>query len=231
MILSLLRALFAKPSPVVASPIAQGTALHDPTLAAVLRAAGMVSYDRWARHLSEPCARFQILHGPRLAAFAATIAHESAGGVILSENLNYSVGGLQATWPTRFPASVAQKLGRAAGQVADQQGIAEIAYGGRMGNNQPGDGWKYRGRGLIQLTGRDAYRQAGDALGLDLEGNPDQAAQESHAALIAAWTWASWKGCNQKADAGDTKAWRRAINGGLNGLVDVERRYRAAMAV
>jgi putative chitinase len=195
----------------------------------VLRAAGMVAHDRWARHLAEPCSRFAILPGKRLAAFAATIAHESAGGTVLLENLNYSVGGLQATWPARFPPDVAAKLGRSTSQPADQEGIANRAYGGRMGNTLPGDGWRYRGRGLIQLTGRDAYRQAGAALGVDYEASPDLAAQEPHAALIAAWTWAEWKGCNALADTGNIEGWRRAINGGLNGLADVRKRYEAAL--
>lgn len=203
-----------------------------PDLAKVLRAAGMSDPDYWARHMAEPVARFGIHPGRRLAAFAATIAHESAGGTILRENLNYSVAGLQATWPTRFPPYLAEKYGRAPGKPADQQGIANHAYGGRMGNGPPesGDGWRYRGMGLIQLTGRDAYRQAGRALDLPLEANPDLAAAPQHAAAIAAWTWAAWKGCNAPADAENILEWRKRINGGLNGLEDVKRRYWAALA-
>jgi putative chitinase len=84
--------------------------------------------------------------------------------------------------------------------------------------------------GLIQLTGRDAYRQAGAALNLPLETNPDMAASPQHAAVIACWTWAAWKGCNAPADREDIPEWRRRINGGVNGLEDVKRRYWAALA-
>lgn len=209
------------------------TAAPPPDLAKVLRAAGMADADYWARHLAEPVARFGIDRPRRLAAFAATIAHESAGGVVLRENLNYSVAGLMATWPNRFPPYIAEKYGRAPGKPADQQGIANYAYGGRMGNGPPetGDGWRYRGRSLIQLTGRDAYRRAGAALGLPLETDPELAVVPQNAALIAAWTWAAWKGCNAPADAENIIEWRRRINGGINGLEDVKRRYWAALAV
>lgn len=226
MSLEMLRAMFARPRP-VALPAPPRATLPD-----VLRAVGFVAFERWARHLAAPCERFAIRPGVRLAAFAATIAHESAGGTILTENLNYSVAGLQATWPARFPRDVAERLGRDDGRAAQQAAIANRAYASRMGNGAEasGDGWRYRGRGLIQLTGRDAYARAGAALLLPLEETPDLAADERHAAMIAAWTWAVWKGCNALADAGDVAAWRKAINGGHNGLADVRKRYAAALA-
>lgn len=240
MSLEQLRGLFQRPHPVTDAPIAQGAgvpvyAVGDAdaaALAPVLRAAGMVAYERWAGHLAAPCRRFAITPGRRLAAFAATIAHESAGGVRLVESLNYSPAGLRATWPSKFLAIEADMLGRRPGQDADQRGIAERAYGARMGNGPEGsgDGWRYRGRGLIQLTGRDAYRRAGAALSLDLEAKPELAAEEWAAALVAAWVWAAWKGCNDAADAGDVPKWRRLINGGLNGLADVRARYERALA-
>jgi putative chitinase len=100
-----------------------------------------------------------------------------------------------------------------------------------MGNGPEGsgDGYLFRGRGLVQITGRDAYRRAGAALGLDLETNPQHAAEWGIAGQIAAWTWAAWKGCNDLADRSDVEAWRRAINGGTNGLDDVRKRYEAAL--
>lgn len=202
-------------------------------LAAVLKAAGFVEAEFWARHLAEPCQRFGIHPGRRLAAFAATVAHESANGQVLRENLNYSAAGLLKTWPDRFDGDLAEQFGRTSTKPANQRAIANQAYGMRMGNgpSHSDDGWTYRGRGLIQLTGRDAYRLAGRALFIPLETRPDMATEPPHAAAIAAWTWAAWKGCNPMADRDDVEAWRRAINGGLNGLDDVRRRYRAALSV
>jgi putative chitinase len=233
-----LRAMFTRPNPMAESPIAMGTGVPVHTvgdagaLPAVLRAAGMVAYERWAGHLAEPCRRFAITPGRRLAAFAATIAHESAGGTRLVESLNYTPAALMRTWPHRFPPSDAERMGRASDQPADQRAIAERAYGGRMGNAAEGhgDGWRFRGRGLIQITGRDGYRQAARATGLPLEDRPEIAEQEAEAGEIAAWVWAEWKRCNALADAGDIEGWRRAINGGLIGLADVRRRYEAALA-
>lgn len=226
----ILARLFARPHPVTAPAEPEPPPV---ALAAVLKAAGFIEAEFWARHLAEPCQRFGIHQGKRLAAFAATVAHESAGGQVLRENLNYSVAGLMKTWPARFSNGLAERYGRTTGKPADQEGIANVAYGGRMGNGPPetGDGWRYRGMGLVQLTGRDAYRRAGAALSLPLEAQPDMAAEPPHAAAIAAWTWGAWKSCNSLADREDIEAWRRAINGGVNGLEDVRRRYRAAMAV
>ena len=95
----------------------------------------------------------------------------------------------------------------------------------------PCDGWRYRGRGLIQLTGKDAYSRAADATGLPLVSDPDLAATPEAAAEVACWTWAVWKDCNPLADAGDIERWRKAINGGLNGLQDVKARYAQALRV
>lgn len=195
------------------SPIVPVLAVGDPDWPAILRAAGFAQADLWAGHIAGPARRFGITAGKRAAAFAATIGHESLGGSILVESLNYSPAGLRATWPARFPAADAERMGRledGGGRVlrpADQRAIAERAYGGRMGNaaEGAGDGWSYRGRGLIQITGRNAYSQAGDALGLPLVQHPDLAVQPNCAAGIACWAWAEWKGCNALADAGDVE--------------------------
>ncbi|GGJ14406.1 glycoside hydrolase family 19 protein [Neoroseomonas lacus] len=208
-------------------------AAGEPNWLAILRAAGFTQPDMWAQHIAGPARRWEITAGRRAAAFAATIGHESDGGARLVENLNYSAAGLRQTWPARFSAADAERMGRGSDHSADQRAIAERAYGGRMGNGVEGsgDGWSYRGRGLIQITGRDAYRLATDACGLPLVQHPDLAAQPNCAAAVACWAWASWKGCNALADAGDIEGWRRAINGGLNGLEDVRRRYAAALRV
>jgi putative chitinase len=205
----------------------------EPDWPAILRAAGFAQPVTWAEAIA-PAARRRGIHpGKRAAAFAATIAHESEGGTRLVESLNYSPAGLRETWPGRFSQVDADMLGRRLGQEADQRAIAERAYGGRMGNGPEGagDGFRYRGRGLIQITGRDAYAKAGVALNLPLYEKPALAEDPNQAAEIAAWTWAAWKGCNALADAGEVEGWRRAINGGLNGLDDVRRRYKAALRV
>jgi putative chitinase len=204
-----------------------------PNWVVILREVGFAEPAAWAAHISFPAARRGITAGRRAAAFAATIAHESDGGRRLVESLNYAPKGLSATWPSRFPAADAERMGRVGDKPADQRAIAERAYGGRMGNAAEGhgDGFLFRGRGLIQLTGRDAYRVATDALGLPILQQPDLAAQPNVAAEIACWTWAAWKGCNTAADRGEVETWRRLINGGLIGLSDVKTRYRAALSV
>jgi putative chitinase len=210
----------------------------------ILREVGFAEPAAWAAHLAFPAARRGIHAGKRAAAFAATIAHESDGGRRLVESLNYSTKAL----PTKFSphrgmnAEIAQRIGRmenergAVLRMADQRAIANTVYGGHwgrinLGNTEPDDGWRFRGRGLIQITGRDGYRRAADATGLPLVDRPELAEEFDAAAEIAAWTWAAWKGCNPMADAGDVLAWRRAINGGLNGLDDVRQRYEAALRV
>jgi putative chitinase len=204
-----------------------------PDWVAILREVGFAEPAAWASHIAFPAARRGIHAGKRAAAFAATIAHESDGGRRLVESLNYSPQGLRATWPSRFTVADAERMGRVSDRPADQRAIAERAYGGRMGNatEGSGDGFMFRGRGLIQLTGRDAYRVATDALGLPILQQPDLAAQMNVAAEIAAWTWAAWKGCNDLADRDNVAGWRQAINGGLNGLSDVKARYEAALKV
>jgi putative chitinase len=231
MSLEMMRALFSKPHPVEAPPlpIPVETPRPEASLAAVLTAAGMVHAEGWARALDGPCKARAIWPGRRLAAFAATIAHESAGGSLLHENLNYSAAGLRKTWPSRFTQAEAEAIGRTPGKPADPQAIAEKVYGGRMGNFEPGDGWRFRGRGLIHLTGRDNYRVAGRALGIALEARPEQAAEWGIAAQIAAWFW-SERGCNDLADLGDIEGWRRRVNGGQIGLADVRKRYEAAVS-
>jgi putative chitinase len=236
-IITRLRGMFARPasvSPASDKPLAVPVLAvgEAPDWPAILRAAGFAQPVTWAASIAPAAQRRGINTKKRAAAFAATIAHESAGGARLVESLNYSVEGLLKTWPARFTQEQAERMGRGPLRQADQRAIGERAYGGRMGNGPEGtgDGFRYRGRGLIQLTGRDAYAKAGVALNLPLFEKPELAEEPNQAAEIAAWTWAAWKGCNQIADRGDVEAWRRAINGGTNGIEDVKRRYAAALA-
>jgi putative chitinase len=208
-----------------------------PDWPAILAAAGFANPALWARHIAWPAQRRGIHRGRRAAAFAATIAHESGGGTRLVEGMEYSARRLMKVWPRRFPTIEAARPFAWDPTDPDREDIAlaNHTYGGRMGNERNGtaddDGWTYRGRGLIGVTGRDGYSIAADQLGLPLVQQPDLAAQPNVAAEIAAWTWAVWKGCNPLADAGDVEGWRRRINGGLIGLDDVRRRYEAALKV
>lgn len=244
MSLDMLRKMFATPRGAATDAI-PGLAVADGTdWPRVLRAVGFADPDRWAAALRGPAARYGIDRSLRVAAFAATIGHESDGGRRLVENLNYADKALVVKFGAHrgMTPELAQRIGRqenergAVLRVADQRAIANIVYGGawgrsNLGNTEPDDGWRYRGRGLIQITGRNAYRRAADATGLPLIERPEMAEEPGAAAEIAAWAWAQWKRCNPMADAGDVQGWRRAINGALNGLDDVRRRYEAALRV
>lgn len=168
----------------------------------------------WLEPLTAAFHRFDISTPERQAAFIGQCAHESGGFKTLQENLNYSAKGLHATWPSRFPSEeAAQPFHR------NPEKIANKVYSGRMGNTEEGDGWKYRGRGLIQLTGKDNYRFASDALGVDFVANPDLVLTRDYAALTAAWYW-NKRGLNKEADAKDFTGMTKKINGGTIGLAD-----------
>jgi predicted chitinase len=143
--------------------------------------------------------------------------------------LNAAMAEAGITTPQRQSAFLAQ-LAHESGQFRYMQEIASgSAYEGRrdLGNVNPGDGQLYKGRGPIQLTGRDNYRAAGEALGLDLEANPRQAAEPSVGFRTAAWYW-NTRDLNTYADEGNFREITRRINGGYNGLADRERYYAAA---
>jgi len=143
--------------------------------------------------------------------------------------LNSAMAEAGITTPQRQAAFLAQ-LAHESGQFRYMQEIASgSAYEGRrdLGNVNPGDGQLYKGRGPIQLTGRDNYRAAGEALGLDLESNPRQAAEPSVGFRTAAWYWNS-RDLNTYADSGDFREITRRINGGYNGMADRQRYYDAA---
>jgi putative chitinase len=188
-----------------------------PQQIATATGATLATAQAWTDAINAACVRFEINTPLRQAAFLSQIGVESARLTALVENLNYSEQALLAIWPDHFTAAEAAEFGRTATHPANQEAIANLAYGGRMGNTEPGDGWAYRGRGLIMLTGRANYRAAGLALGLPLETYPDRAALPNEAALTAAWYWQQ-HGCNVMADNMLIVAITQAINGGLNGL-------------
>lgn len=179
----------------------------------------------WLDPLTAAFARFEINTPERQAAFIGQCAHESANFKTLQENLNYSAKGLNATWPSRFPSEAeAQPYHR------QPEKIANKVYSGRMGNLDEGDGWKYRGRGLIQLTGKDNYRLASDALAVDFIADPDLVLTKEYAALTAAWYW-NKRGLNKEADAKDFTGMTKKINGGVIGLADRVAHINTALGV
>lgn len=200
------------------------------------RAAGLTSdsADRWHAVVSEALFEFGIVAPQRVAAWIAQVGTESGGFARLQESFDYSVDGLRGVFGARMPLALAGVLGRQPGErsvPADRQArIASIVYAKRYGNGEAatGDGWRYRGRGLKQVTFADNYRECGHALGVDLVSRPDLlAADDRLAARSAAWFWYA-NGCNQLADLGDIEQLTRRINGGLNGLDDRRRRWALA---
>lgn len=150
----------------------------------------------------------------RLHFFLAQMGHESGGLRIGSEKMNYSAARMMQVWKDRFPT-----LASTEGFVGNPEALANKVYGGRMGNDKPGDGFRFLGRGYIQITGREGYREVGARAGLDLEKNPDLALEPEHALRIACAFWA-WKRINPLCDQGDFVAVTKRINGGTNGLQD-----------
>lgn len=179
--------------------------------------------DRWLEPLNAAMASWEINSPQRIAAFLAQIAHESAGLTRLEENLRYSAKRLCQVWPKRFPS-----LQVAAPYANNPEKLANRVYAGRLGNGDEasGDGWRYRGRGLIQLTGRSNYASCGKALDIDLDETPDVLAEPTTASLSAAWFWSS-RGLNELADHApgddDERDFTRItviINGGKVGLAE-----------
>lgn len=148
----------------------------------------------------------------RAAHFLAQVGHESRFGPRV-ENLNYSAPRLRQVWPRRFTKSRARRFAHR------PETIANTVYGGRLGNGGPetGDGWRYRGRGYLQLTGRENYRKYGRRIGVELETAPDRALEPAAAMAVALAYWKT-RNCNRWADADDLKGVTRRVNGGLIGL-------------
>lgn len=182
---------------------------------------------KWLKPLEDTFAKYDINTPKRQAAFIGQCAHESNNFKTLEENLNYSPEGLMRVWPSRFP-----DLQTAMKYAHNPDAIANKVYGGRMGNGpeESGDGAKYHGRGLIQLTGKETYDNCGKAIGVDLINQPGLLAQPDYAALSAGWFW-NKKGLNALADAGDYETMTKRINGGLLGLDDRKAKIAKALQV
>lgn len=172
--------------------------------------------DHWYEALQQLLPDYDINTPQRVAHFIAQCAHESGNFRFIEENLNYRAASLMSTFKKYFPnMELAQQYER------KPQMIANRVYANRMGNGDEasGDGWRYRGRGLIQLTGKDNYTFFAGSLGIDVEEAADYLATFEGAAQSACYYWES-SNCNRFADANDVKGLTRNINGGYIGLED-----------
>lgn len=183
----------------------------------------------WVSHVNSALSLCGCSTAEHVAMWIAQVGHESAGLTRLVESLNYTPDGLMATWPTRYTRARAIEHGRTQDKAADQRAIAIHVYGDRLGNRQgTDDGWRYRGRGPIQVTGRANYRECGQVIGVDLESEPSLLELRSTGAESTAWFWRKHKltGYN-----GDVLSVTRRINGGTNGIEDRQRSYARALSV
>jgi len=173
--------------------------------------------EQWLVPLNETFSKYDISTPKRQACFLGQTLHESGNFKFTKENLNYSAKALMATWPSRFPSlDVATQYER------QPEKIASKVYLGRMGNETPEDAAKFIGRGLIQVTGREAYKHCGEALGIDLIDSPHLLEEPRYAVLSAGWFW-NKKNLNALADEGTSSSFQtmtQRINGGLLGFDD-----------
>jgi len=182
--------------------------------------------EEWFEPFQETFARFEINTALRKAAFIGQCGHESGGFRVLEENLNYKPEALMRVWPSRFDAENVDEYAH------EPEKIANKVYAGRMGNGneESGEGWKYHGRGLIQLTGKDNYTLCGDSLQADLLHHPELLVGQQYAALSAGWFWRK-HGLNELADTKQYETMTKRINGGLLGQDDRLKRINHALEV
>ena len=214
--------------------------------------------ERWFPHVVKALAEFNITSPKQVAAWLAQTAHESGGYTMLEENLNYRAATMAVCWPGRFaeqepdpakPGKTRAKRDAKGALIPNKfalalerkpEAIANVVYASRMGNGptESGEGWKFRGRGLKQLTGKDNVSRCSKALGVDLVANPDLLLQPEYAARSAAWFWYS-NACNKIIDGDqctrasmeqDFIALTKKINGGTIGLADRKARYDKVLA-
>lgn len=183
-------------------------------------------FQEWHGALVDQLDKYKINTIPRVAMFMAQTAHESGNYTALKENLNYQAKSLTAIWPKRFPPDLASQVAH------NQEEIANIAYCDRMGNGsrKSGDGWKFHGRGLIQLTGRSLYEAFAKEIGKDLDTTVDYCETPDGAVESACFFW-EHHGLNAISDAGDIVHATKVINGGTLGIDDRTARYQHALQI
>jgi putative chitinase len=183
--------------------------------------------EKWLEPLNETFAKYEINTPKRMAAFIGQCAHESNNFKTLEENLNYSAVRITQVWPRILLAKAQDAVAK--GKAA----IAELIYGNRtqLGNTKEGDGGKFFGRGVIQLTGRANYTSFATAIGTpEIIENPSLVATPKYACLSAGWFWDTRK-LNLLADAGDYTTLTKRINGGTLGLDDRIAKIKKALAI
>ena len=210
-----------------------------------LQAVKVKDPEKWLPFIRETCEKYQINTDKRIASFLAQTAHESGGYTMLEENLNYSDATLATVWPNRFavqepdpnkPGKTRPKKDEKGKNIPNAfakalhrkpEAIANTVYSNRMGNGtiESGEGWKHRGMGLKQLTGKDNHKRCGDALGVDFVSNPSLLLEPKWAALSAGWFWSANK-LDAFADNDDLEGQTKKVNGGLIGIDDRKKRYK-----
>jgi putative chitinase len=183
--------------------------------------------DQLYEALSEILPEYEITTPQRVAAFLAQCAHESGGFVFLKENLNYKAASLRRVFPKYFTDDAT-----AAAYAGKQEMIANRVYANRMGNGDEasGDGWRYCGRGLIQLTGKNNYTFFAASLDIPVEEASEYLQTFEGAVQSACFFWEQNK-LNQWADAGDILTLTKRINGGTIGLEDRQKHYNHALHI
>ncbi len=168
-----------------------------------------------------------LSNGQRQSCFLAQVVHESMSFIAVKENLNYSADGLLRVFPYYFKTQE-----QAQAYARNPEKIASYVYGSRLGNGpaSTGEGWRYRGRGLIQLTGKSNYIACGNDIGVDLLNDPEYLESPEGAPRSAGWFWTT-RGLNSYADGGDMETITRRINGGLNGYDDRMQHYNQAISI
>jgi putative chitinase len=174
--------------------------------------------DKVIEQIPDTAKKFNITTPLRLAHFLSQCGHESGGFRLVNENVNYSAAGLKGIFGKYFPGNLAESYAR------QPQKIASRVYGGRMGNGaeSTGDGYKFRGRGYIQLTGKDNYTRFGKFIGEDTVANPDLVATKYPLASAAFFFDSNklWSICDKGSDNATVTAVTKRVNGGTIGLAD-----------
>jgi putative chitinase len=187
------------------------------------------NFDEWYSNLLNTLPEYDIDTPARVAAFMAQCGHESGGFTVMQENLNYSAKGLVGTFKKYFPTEAVAKPYERKPQM-----IANRVYANRMGNGDEasGEGWYFRGRGIVQITGKNNYTKCSQSLFESnvLVENPDLLLETEYAIHSACWFWSAAR-LNELADIGDIKTMTKRINGGFIGLEDRINHYNHAIEI